>query len=58
METIVGIGLALLLGIWIGYMWRDHISQRRRTEYLAELRERESRAHERTARNVAVRDLQ
>jgi hypothetical protein len=41
MGTIIGIGLGLLLGIWVGYRWRDRISQQRRIQYLAKrLRER------------------
>jgi hypothetical protein len=52
METIIGIGLALPLGVWIGYRWRDRISQQRRTQYLAErLREqREALERERKAK--------
>jgi hypothetical protein len=52
METIIGIGLALPLGVWVGYKWRDRISQQRRTEYLAErLREhREALERERKAK--------
>jgi H+/gluconate symporter-like permease len=30
LDTIIGMVLALPLGILIGYMWRDRISQRRR----------------------------
>jgi hypothetical protein len=44
LETIIGIGLALPLGVWVGYKWRDRISQQRRTEYLAEALERERKA--------------
>jgi hypothetical protein len=44
METIIGIGLALLLGFLLGYKWRDRISQQRRAQYLAERLEREKRA--------------
>jgi hypothetical protein len=36
METIIGIGLALPLGVWLGYRWRDRISQQRRALYKAE----------------------
>jgi hypothetical protein len=41
LDTIIGIVLALPLGILIGYTWRGRISRRRRAEYLAE---RERRA--------------
>jgi hypothetical protein len=34
METIIGIVLALPLGVWLGYKWRDHISRQRRAQYL------------------------
>jgi hypothetical protein len=44
MEAIIGIVLALLLGVLLGYKWRDRISQRRRAQYLAERIEREKRA--------------
>jgi hypothetical protein len=43
METIVGIGLALPLGVFLGYRWRDQISQQRRAQYWAERLERERR---------------
>jgi hypothetical protein len=43
MATIVGIGLALPLGVFLGYRWRDRISQRRRAQYWAERFERERR---------------
>jgi hypothetical protein len=43
LDTIIGIVLALPLGILIGYTWRGRISRQRRAEYLAE-RERERRA--------------
>jgi hypothetical protein len=36
METIIGIGLALPLGFWLGYRWRDRISERHRVQYLTE----------------------
>jgi hypothetical protein len=36
MEIIIGIGLALPLGVWLGYKWRDRISQRHRVQYLTE----------------------
>jgi hypothetical protein len=50
METIIGIGLALPLGVWLGYKWRDRISQRHRVQYLTQrLREqREALERERT----------
>jgi hypothetical protein len=41
METIIGIGLALLLGVLLGYKWRYLISQQRRARYLAKRFERE-----------------
>ena len=41
METVIGISLALPLGVWLGYRWRDRISQRRRDQYVAERTERE-----------------
>jgi hypothetical protein len=47
MELIIGIVLIVLivspfsLGIWIGYRWRDRISQQRRAQYLAERIKRE-----------------
>jgi hypothetical protein len=52
METIIGIGLGLPLGVLLGYKWRDRISQQRRTQYLAErLREqREAFERERKAK--------
>jgi hypothetical protein len=43
METIIGIGLALPLGVLLGYKWRDRISQQRRAQYLAERFVREQR---------------
>jgi hypothetical protein len=43
LDAIIGIVLALPIGILIGYMWRGRISRLRRAEYLAE-RERERRA--------------
>ena len=43
METIVGIGLALPLGVFLNYRWRDRISQQRRAQYLAERFVREQR---------------
>jgi hypothetical protein len=39
MESIIGIVLIVSLfplGVWVGYRWRDRISQQRRAEYLAE----------------------
>jgi len=42
-ETIIGIGLALPLGVLLGYRWRDRISQQRRAQYWAERLERERR---------------
>ena len=49
LDTIIGIVLGLPLGILIGYLWRDRISQQRRTRYLAERLERELQARERKA---------
>jgi hypothetical protein len=42
METIIGIVLALPLGVWLGYRWRDHISRQRRAQYLLERSVRET----------------
>jgi hypothetical protein len=44
LQTLIGIALALPLGFWIGYKWRDRISQQRRARYLDEHFEREQRA--------------
>jgi hypothetical protein len=44
LETIIGIVLALSLGVLLGYKWRDRISERRRVQYLVERTERERRA--------------
>jgi hypothetical protein len=44
METIIGIGLALPLGVWVGYKWRDRISQQRHAQHLAERIKREQSA--------------
>jgi hypothetical protein len=47
MESIIGIVLIVLvvslfpLGVWVGYKWRDRISQQRRAQYLAERINRE-----------------
>ena len=39
--AIVSTVLLFPLGVWVGYRWRDRISQRRRVQYLAErLREK------------------
>ena len=35
-ELIVGIVLALFLGLLLGYKWRDRISQQHRAQYKAE----------------------
>jgi hypothetical protein len=43
METIIGIVLALPLGVWLGYRWRDHISHKRRARYVRETVERKRR---------------
>ena len=42
-DTIIEIVLALLLGAWLGYSWRDHISKQRRRRAKAE-RDRERHA--------------
>jgi hypothetical protein len=47
MESIIGIVLIVSLfplGVWVGYRWRDRISQQRRAEYLAERIKREQSA--------------
>ena len=57
METIVGAGLALALGILIGYTWREHLSRQRRAKYAAEQFERDNlRAQKRNAAEAAARD--
>ena len=43
MESIIGIVLVFPLGVWVGYRWRDRISQQHRRQYLAERFEREQR---------------
>jgi len=43
MESIIGIVLLFPLGVWVGYRWRDRISQQHRVRYLAERLERERR---------------
>jgi len=49
--AIVSTVLLFPLGVWVGYRWRDRISQRRRVQYLAErLRERrEALEHEKSS---------
>ena len=42
-DTIIEIVLALLLGGWLGYSWRDRISKQRRRRAKAE-RDRERHA--------------
>ena len=44
MESIIGIAVALALGIFLGYKWRDRISQQRRAKYLAALKREQSAA--------------
>jgi hypothetical protein len=44
LDTIIGIVLGLPLGIFIGYRWRNRVSQQRRAKYLAEKRERANSA--------------
>ena len=55
METTAGIGLALSLGVVIGYTWREHLSRQRRAKYAAERLEREKNL-KRSAAQVAARD--
>jgi hypothetical protein len=43
-ESIIGIVLIVFpVGVWVGYKWRDRISQQRRAQYLAERIKREQR---------------
>ena len=57
LETIVGVGLALALGILIGYTWREHLSRQRRAKYAAEQFERDNlQAQKRNAAEAAARD--
>ena len=44
MVTIIGLVLALALGVWVGYRWRDRISRQRGRQYLTERFERKQRA--------------
>jgi len=53
METIIGIGLALPLGVWLGYKWRDRISQRHRVQYLTERLREQREALERERKTKA-----
>jgi hypothetical protein len=55
MELIVGIVLALFLGLLIGYRWRDRISQQRRALYKAQrfVREAVERRSRRDIPNVS-----
>ena len=53
METIIGIGLALPLGVWLGYKWRDRISQRHRVQYLTERLREQREAFERERKTKA-----
>jgi hypothetical protein len=41
MAAIIGVGLALPLGVLLGYKWRDRISKQRRAEYWAQQNELE-----------------
>jgi hypothetical protein len=57
LETVAGIGLALALGVVIGYTWREHLSRQRRAKYAAEQFERDNlRARKRNAAEAADRD--
>jgi hypothetical protein len=52
MAAIIGVGLALPLGVLLGYKWRDHISEKRRKQYwdeqhALERREREIKSQQR-----------
>ena len=53
METIIGIGLALPLGVWLGYKWRGRISQRHRVQYLTERLREQREALERERKTKA-----
>jgi hypothetical protein len=53
LEAVIGFVLALPLGVWIGYRWRDRISRQRRTQYMAVRFERERAA--RAAAALATR---
>ena len=55
METVIGIGLALPLGVWLGYRWRDRISQRRRAQYFAERSMREALERKRNRKRKALK---
>jgi len=56
LEAIAGIGLALALGVVIGYPWREHLSRQRRAKYAAEQFERENLlARKRNAAEAAHR---
>jgi hypothetical protein len=61
MELIIGIVLALFLGLLIGYIWRDRISQHRRALYKAQrfVRETVERRSRRDIPNVseAIREI-
>jgi hypothetical protein len=62
MELIVGIVLALFLGLLLGYKWRDRISQHHRALYKAQrfVREAVERRSRRDIPNVseAVTELE
>jgi hypothetical protein len=55
MESIIGIVLVFPLGIWVGYRWRDRISQQRRALYKAEryVRETVERCSRRDIPNIS-----
>ena len=55
METVIGISLALPLGVWLGYRWRDRISQRRRAQYFAERSMREALERKRNRKRKALK---
>jgi hypothetical protein len=61
MESVIGIVLVFPLGIWVGYKWRDRISQQRRALYKAErfVRETVERRSRRDVPNIseAITDL-
>jgi hypothetical protein len=54
MAVIVGVGLALPLGVLLGYKWRDRISKQRRAEYWAQQNELERREREIKAKSSST----
>jgi hypothetical protein len=52
METIIAIVLTLPLGVWLGYRWRDSISQQRRALYLLQRSVRETVERNRRKRRL------